>query len=209
MKKVALIVVVLIAAFLVYWFKFRVNNDVAFEGDKAVMLKAKTHSAAFNAGIDTMMGAYLNLKDAFVEADTTAAKKAVAQFLIVTDSLKIDELKKDTTGIFESAGMQLSDIKANAESLLKQVDLKEMRQDFRMVGENIYPLLKTIHYEGKKLYWQNCPMAFGDGKEANWISNTEEIINPYLGKKDPEFKATMLHCGETKDSIMAQAAVKH
>jgi hypothetical protein len=100
--------------------------------------------------------------------------------------------------------MQLSDIKANAESLLNQTVITEMRQDFRMVSENIYPLLKTIHYEGETLYWQNCPMAFGEDKGANWISNTEEIINPYLGKNHPEFKATMLHCGEVKDSIKAQ-----
>ena len=42
-----------------------------------------------------------------------------------------------------------------------------------------------------------------EDKGANWISNTPEIINPYLGKNHPEFKATMLHCGETKDSIKA------
>ena len=100
--------------------------------------------------------------------------------------------------------MQLGDVKANAESLLNQTDITEIRQDFRMIGESIYPLLKTIHYEGKTLYWQNCPMAFGDDKGANWISNTEEIINPYLGKNHPEFKSGMLHCGEVKDSINAK-----
>ena len=88
--------------------------------------------------------------------------------------------------------------------MIQQPNLTEMRKDFRMINENIYPFLKTIHYEGKKLYWQNCPMAFGEGKEANWISNTEEIVNPYLGKKHPEYKATMLGCGEIKDSIMAK-----
>ena len=98
---------------------------------------------------------------------------------------------------------QMGDVKANAESLLKQTDITEMRQDFRMVSESLYPLLKTIHYEGKTLYWQNCPMAFGEGKEGNWVSNTAEIINPYLGKHHPEFKGTMVHCGETKDSIKA------
>ncbi|MEO6358671.1 MAG: DUF3347 domain-containing protein, partial [Ferruginibacter sp.] len=162
------------------------------------------HSIGFNKSIDSMMTAYFDLKAAFVEADSVQAKAAAQKMLLVTDSLKLDELKKDTTGISESATMQLNDIKSNVASLLKQPNLTEMRQDFRMVSESIYPLLKTIHYEGPTLYWQNCPMAFGEGKEANWISNTEEIINPYLGKKNPEFKATMLHCGEVKDSIMAQ-----
>ena len=202
MKKIVWILVILILAFSIYWFKFRASGLA--KTPKTEALKASKHSLVFNNSLNTMMTAYFDLKAAFVEADTLMAKDAAKKFLVIADSIKLDELKKDTSGILETANMQLSDIKANAESLLKQTNITEMRQDFRMVGESIYPLLKTIHYEGKTLYWQNCPMAFGEGKEANWISNTEEIINPYMGKKDPEFKAGMLHCGEVKDSIKAQ-----
>ncbi|MDN3657499.1 DUF3347 domain-containing protein [Ferruginibacter paludis] len=202
MKKVIWILVILVLAFSIYWFKFKPVEAV--ESAKSAPLKVMKHSPEFNRSIDTMMTAYLDLKTAFVEADSVQAKAATQKLLLVCDSLKLNELKKDTAGIAESAEMQLNDIKANAESLLKQLNLTEMRQDFRMVSESIYPLLKTIHYEGQTLYWQNCPMAFGEGKEANWISNSAEIINPYLGKKNPEYKATMLHCGELKDSIMAQ-----
>jgi hypothetical protein len=202
MKKVIWVLAILVLIFCVYWFKFRPVNTL--ETAKTAPLKVLKHSIGFNKSIDSMMISYFNLKAAFVEADSVQVQSAAQKMLLVTDSLKLDELKKDTTGISESAAMQLNDIKANVESLLKQPNLTEMRQDFRMVSESIYPLLKTIHYEGPTLYWQNCPMAFGEGKEANWISNTEEIINPYLGKKNPEFKATMLHCGEVKDSIMAQ-----
>ena len=192
----------MVLAFSIYWFKFRTVSSI--ESPKTAPLIASRHSIVFNNSIDTLMTAYFNLKTAFVEADSTLAKTVAQKLLLVADSIKLDELKKDTAGISESAAMQLNDIKANTESLLKQPNLTEMRQDFRMVSESIYPLLKTVHYSGQTLYWQNCPMAFGEGKEANWISNTAEIINPYLGKRNPEYKATMLHCGETKDSIMAQ-----
>ena len=162
------------------------------------------HSAAFNEGMDSLLNAYFALKDAFVEADSLSAKSACKSLIAIADSNRLAELKNDSSGIYESAIMQLSDVKSNAESLVTQTNLTEMKQDFRMIGESIYPLLKTIHYEGKTLYWQNCPMAFGEDKGANWISNTEEIINPYLGKKHPEFKSGMLHCGEVKDSIKAK-----
>ena len=66
------------------------------------------------------------------------------------------------------------------------------------------PFFKTLGYEGKKIYWQNCPMAFGDDKPANWLSTSTEINNPYLGMHHPEFKSSMLHCGETMDSIYAK-----
>ena len=202
MKKLLIVFVILLVIFGIYWFNFR--DQTANREPKLEALKAKKHSNSFNATIDTMMNAYFDVKASFVEADSINAKIAAKKLLVIVDSISLNELKKDTAGIFESADMQKADIKSNIESLLNQTNLVEMRQDFRMVSESIYPLLKTIHYEGKTLYWQNCPMAFGEGKEANWISNTQEIINPFLGKKDPEYKSAMLHCGEVKDSIKAK-----
>ncbi len=73
-----------------------------------------------------------------------------------------------------------------------------------MISELMYPsFLKTVNYEGPKLFLQNCPMAFNDTESANWISNSEEIVNPYLGKNHPKYKGGMLHCGEIKDTIKA------
>lgn len=202
MKSIVWILAIVVLVFSIYWFKFRTVNGV--ESAKTAPLKAGRNSLIFNSSIDTLMTAYFDLKTAFVEADSIMAKTAAQKFSIVAGGIKLDELKKDSAGIAESAVMQLNDIRSNTESLIKQPNLKEMRQDFRMVSESIYPFLKTIHYSGPTLYWQNCPMAFGEGKEAAWISNTAEIVNPYLGKKDPEFRASMLHCGETKDSIVAR-----
>lgn len=202
MKRIFLVVIFLLAAFAVYWFKFK-TIPVA-EQPKQEPIKTSRHSTSFNTSFDTLMTHYFAIKDAFVEADSVKAKEAVKSFITATDSLKINELKNDSAAVYQSVSMQLNDMKANAESILKQPNLTEMRRDFWGVSESIYPLLKSVHYEGNTLYWQNCPMAFGEDKGANWISNTEEIVNPYMGKKHPEYKATMLHCGEVKDSITAQ-----
>jgi len=201
MKKLLLLLVLLAAAFAVYWFMFKAD-DVP-EGQKQQALTISKHSAEFNNSFGTFINGYLELKAAFVEADTTRIIAAGKKFLNLTDGLNISELKKDTAGIFETANAQIGDVKSNAQSLLTQKDITEMRKDFSMVSESIYPLLKLVHYEGKTLYWQNCPMAFGEDRGANWISNSEEVVNPYLGKFHPEYKATMLHCGEVKDSITA------
>ena len=203
MKKILILLIIVLGAFCIYWI-FVKGKKQGIEMAKIEAMVVTRHSAAFNEGMDSLLNAYFALKDAFVEADSLSAKSACKSLIAVADSNRLAELKKDSSGIYESAIMQLSDVKANAESLITQTNLTEMKQDFRMIGESIYPLLKTIHYEGKTLYWQNCPMAFGEDKGANWISNTEEIINPYLGKKHPEFKSGMLHCGEVKDSIKAK-----
>ncbi len=203
MKKIVLVIALLLTGFGVYWFLLR-EKKTGPADEKTGPMIAKQHSAAFNIGIDSLMTAYFSIKDAFVNADSNTAKSACSKLILLADSSRLIELKTDSIAIYESALMLLRDVKANAESLLNQTELTEMRQDFRMIGESIYPLLKTIHYEGNTLYWQNCPMAFGDNKEANWISSTKEIVNPYLGKNHPEFKGTMLHCGEVKDSIKAR-----
>lgn len=199
MKKIFAILVIVALALGGWWLFFKDKSHT--EGSRQQPLKVGKHSSEFNQSINSVVNAYLSLKDAFVNADIAKIKEQEKKFISVIDSVKLDDLKKDTTGIFQSAQLMIGDIKSNAEAISKETDITEMRQDFRMVSENFFPLLKTIHYEGEKLYWQNCPMAFGEGKDASWISNTEEIINPYLGKNHPEYKATMLHCGEIKDTI--------
>ncbi|MEO5781808.1 MAG: DUF3347 domain-containing protein [Ginsengibacter sp.] len=199
MRKLFVVILFVVLLIGIWWLFFEEKSHDS--GPKQQPLKVEIHSSEFNKSIGIVVSQYLSLKDAFVNADTSIIKAEEKKLITAIDSIKIDELKKDTTGIFQSAQAQLSDIKSNADAILKETDITEMRQDFRMVSENLFPLLKTIHYEGVKLYWQNCPMAFGEGKDANWISNTEEIFNPYLGKNHPEFKGTMLHCGEIKDTI--------
>ncbi|MBK7883130.1 MAG: DUF3347 domain-containing protein [Chitinophagaceae bacterium] len=199
MKKILVLLLLVAVAFGIYWFKFRKTERNS--GPKQQPLQVNKHSAAFNATMDSLINCYLNIKNSLVEADTAKTKTACRELIQLSDSSKFMELKKDTVGIFTSAVAQLDNIKSNAESLLKQSDITEIRRDFSMISESIYPLLKTIHYEGKTLFWQNCPMAFNDEEGANWINETSEIINPYLGKHHPTYKAAMLNCGDIKDSI--------
>ena len=204
MKKVLLILLVLILGIAGdVWYKFSHVRSID-SGPKQPPIGLKLHSDIFNNQVAAALNAYFDMKTAFVEADTAKAKEACKKMIVLLDSINLAELKKDTTGIFVTDSVFRESIKANAQSLIAQTDITEMRKDFSMVNETLYPFLKAINYKGPTMYWQNCPMAFGEGKEANWISNTEEIVNPYLGKNHPEFKATMLHCGELKDTIKAQ-----
>ena len=208
MKKqtMVIILVLLLLIFALYWFKFRDKNTANTTGDaRQEALTVKKHSGKFNTSVNAAMDAYFMAKDAFVEADTTKAKASIARFIVLLDSIPMEELRHDTLSIYESAISNLTDAKMNAESLLKQTTIKEMRQDFRGISDVLYPsFFKAINYEGRKIYLQNCPMAFGENKDANWISSTYEVVNPYLGKHDSVYKAGMVGCGEVKDSIDAK-----
>ncbi len=204
MKRVSILLLILAAGFALYWFKFR-STSSGNNGPKQQPLTLKKHSEKFNGAVAAAMTAYFDMKAAFVDADTTKAKADCKKFLVLLDSIPLTELKKDTISIYETASANLADVKMNGESLLKQTDITEMRQDFRGISDVMFPsFFKAINYEGEKLYLQNCPMAFGEGKDANWISNSAEIVNPYLGKNHPEFKGGMLHCGDVKDSIVVK-----
>ena len=204
MKKILLGLLVLVMSIAgYYWYMFsKVGRGNS--GPKQEALTLKKHSDTFNLSVSEAMNAYFYMSVAFVDGDTSKAKLAARKFVQLLDTIPMNELKKDTSNIYDVAMGTFDGIKNNAADILVQKDLQEMRKDFSMVSENLYPFLKIINYEGDKMYWQNCPMAFGDGKEANWISKTTEVINPYLGKNHPEFKATMLHCGMVKDTIKAK-----
>jgi len=198
MKRLLILIAILIIGFAVWFFLFRGKEGPSEPKQEA--LKTTVNSDNINKSVADMVSGYLDMKNAFVDADTAVIKSATKQFIGKVDSMKLDELKKDSL-IYASAEMQIGDMKSNAAGVLNEKNISEMRKGFQMVSESLYPLLKTIGYKGHTLYWQNCPMAFGEGKDASWISNSEEIMNPYLGKNHPEWKSGMLHCGETKDSI--------
>ena len=65
----------------------------------------------------------------------------------------------------------------------------------------MYNLVRTVRYNAEVVYYQHCPMAFNDQDEAYWLSNNNEVVNPYLGKSHPKYKASMLHCGDVSDSL--------
>lgn len=206
MKRI-LAIVFLIAVFVIaFWLFFNTGSrkeKYSQTENENTAVAVKKHSQLFNDRVDAAVSSYMLLKDAFVNSDSTLAKQQATQFVTAINEIPLEELNDDQAQIGAAAGQQISDIKANAEPIERGETLDEMRHDFYMVSENMYPFLKTIGYEGEKLYWQNCPMAFGE-QEANWLSNTRQINNPYLGKNHPQYKSTMLHCGEVKDSLYAK-----
>lgn len=200
MKKFLAIVFLIVVLFVIYKI-FGNKKELGINNEKQEPLRTSAHSGPFNQGVSNVVNNYLDLTSAFINDDSVSVKLRTQKFINSLDSIDIEELKKDTNSMFTTIQAQSSDIKSNAIAILQENSLAEMRKDFKMVSENLYPFLKTIGYKGQKLYLQNCPMAFGEGKDASWISNTREINNPYMGKHNPEFKSAMLHCGETKDTI--------
>lgn len=71
-------------------------------------------------------------------------------------------------------------------------DIEDQRELFSQMTAEVETLFKESISEGA-IYKQFCPMAF-EGKGGYWISNVEEIRNPYYGDK-------MLKCGKVTEII--------
>ena len=156
-------------------------------------------SEATKKAITGVLGAYYQLKNALVEADTTAANKAAVTLATLADSIRVDGIKDSSLSstIKNFSGT----IAAEAIALPEEQDITGKRRSFSMITENLYPLLQSVQYNESVIYHDMCPMAFNDTEAAFWLSDNREVVNPYLGKKHPKYASGMLHCGELKDSL--------
>lgn len=72
-------------------------------------------------------------------------------------------------------------------------DIDAVRKPFKPFSMHLINLAKAFDPLEKPLFIQHCPMA-DDFTGADWLSNEDNIMNPYYG-------ASMLTCGEVTDTI--------
>jgi hypothetical protein len=163
-------------------------------------LHVSKHSDAFNNSMTNLLNAYFKMTEAFVNWDTVSINNSGNELKVALDSLKLDELKKDSD-IYLTALDPCNNAKAELLSILTDPSIAEKRGSLNIFSDNLRLLLTTVKYDRAILFWQECPMAFGEDKPGNWISKTEEVRNPYLGTKDPKYGNKMLNCGAPKYTI--------
>jgi len=125
-----------------------------------------------------IVNAYLNIKEALVGTDAAAASAAAKELLEKTKSVE--------------GGKAFAQFRSGIEKIANSKDIEAQRSLFADLSAPIAGLA-AHHNVGMTLYKQYCPMALNH-EGAFWLSETEEIFNPYFGDK-------MLHCGSVKEVI--------
>ena len=199
MKRVLLIYAVIIAAIVIYIVVLLGNNKHS-DKSKAKALAVSKHSKEFNESIDRVMNTYYNMTEAFVNWDSNGVNQYGSELKENMDSLKIDELKPDTA-IYETAAATLDGVRNEIQGMLSDKTLEEKRESLNLFSNQLYDLLRIVHYDTDKVYLQECPMAFNEDVPGNWLSKTNEVRNPYLGTKHPKYHSGMLNCGGAKDTL--------
>ncbi|UAY53564.1 DUF3347 domain-containing protein [Ferruginibacter albus] len=209
MKKVFLLIILLIIGMGIY-FLIKKDKPAAVNtvpDDKPIA--TGSHSNAFNDSVNSLLSNYFLLANAFVNADSANAMLLTQKFLSSITTIPLAEIKKDSSikdkeAVYMTDSSALADMKAAADGVSSEKTLEAMRHDFATISDNLYSFLKAVNYHGKNLYWYNCSMPFGENTSANWIGNSNEPFNPYLGTKHPDYKSAMLHCGELQDSFIVK-----
>ncbi|MEJ6981252.1 DUF3347 domain-containing protein [Pedobacter sp. P351] len=149
-----------------------------------------TQISTQGGSVQGILDSYLKLKNALTEdnaADAASAGNEVAKAFDQFDNASLNESQaKEYAEIHEDAKEHAEHIAANAGNL------KHQREHFESLSQDVYDLVKSVG-GARKLYLDYCPM-YNNNKGANWISETKEIKNPYLGKEMPE-------CGTVKEEL--------
>ncbi|HEY9170587.1 MAG TPA: efflux RND transporter periplasmic adaptor subunit [Lutibacter sp.] len=153
--------------------------------EKNIIINQKTKDA-----LQPIYKEYLNLKDALAADNLVDAQKA-------GNTMKA-KLSKIDMSLFSGESHEIwmrhnNNLKIAMEHMPHFKTLEEVRKAFQSISEAMIALTNSFKPFDKTLYIQYCPMV-GNNKGANWISQFEEIKNPYFG-------ASMISCGETKSII--------
>ena len=142
--------------------------------EKSKDQRADIVDASFSDGrIGKVFDSYQQIRMALVNSDADGVQTAAGN-------------------LAESFSGELEDIKSKILAMADTDDLEKQRELFSDLTEKVDPMFRESISEGT-IYKQFCPMAF-EGKGGYWLSDRDEIRNPYYGEK-------MLKCGEVTETI--------
>jgi hypothetical protein len=157
--------------------------DSAQSGDKGLKVVKPAFSgvdAGVTASVDKLVSDYLKIKNALVADDASATSDASG---IMSSDLNSINKSKFTAEQKAAYDKNEDDLKENAEHINKsKSDIAHQREHFGMMSDDMSDLVKAFG-SSSALYTDHCPMA-NESKGANWLSETKQIKNPFMGKKD-------------------------
>lgn len=146
-------------------------------------------SEGFRSNGNAVIVQYFKLKNVLVNDQLTPSKTAATELIQLLAKLQGTDLNRSEKTIWEGFSKNLNKV---AVQLKNAKDLTELRENFELLSTEVILLTENYGVNQDLIFKDYCPMAFNN-KGAYWLSETKEITNPYFG-------ASMLACGEVKQS---------
>jgi hypothetical protein len=158
--------------------------------DNANLTTSSVTDTKNTVSIKDIISAYLQMKNAFTEDNSTGAasagKKLEAAFKNFDKSALTPAQKKTFEDVETDAREHAEHIGANGGNIAHQ------REHFELLSKDIHDLVKV--FGGGQVLYRDFDSMYNKGKGAYWLSETKEIKNPYMGK-------AMLTSGSIKEEI--------
>jgi membrane fusion protein, copper/silver efflux system len=140
--------------------------------------------AGFRQGITAFAEAYFALKNALVASDAGTARQSLGGLEKALAAVNTGDLQDPAGNIWANLSARL---RADLVRLRDAPDLEAIRVQFQRLSEGVLEMTERFGLDKEAVYREYCPMAF-DNKGASWLSESDEILNPYYGD-------AMLNCG--------------
>ena len=144
----------------------------------------------FRSNLESLFEIYFQMKNALAEDDPETATEhghRLHQQLEETGEHSLD-------GEHHMFWMErYGQIDESIEAFLGSAAIEEMREYFEPLSGAFIETARTLGAIGATWYVAYCPMV-DDNTGAYWLSEFEEILNPYFG-------SMMLRCGEVRETI--------
>lgn len=156
------------------------------------------HSNSFNNSVQSAMNSYNELTEAFVNWDSVAVDKKAGELKLKLDSINFYGFNPQSiTGPVDTLNLAKKDL----QSMTVNKNILDKRHYLDSVTGHLYAFLDKVQYDEKKINFNECPMAFHDSIPGHWLSETDDIRNPYLGLHHPKYGKAMIECGSTISTI--------
>lgn len=140
--------------------------------------------------LSILISEYMDFKNALVADDFEKAQKHISNFAKEVQSNDEMNEHKEHQKKHETHHAKML---AAVETATAAKNIEELRNSLEGVTLELVKAVENQGYDKSALYVQFCPMA-NDGKGGKWMSDKEEVQNPYYGKK-------MHKCGESVEKI--------
>jgi len=136
--------------------------------------------------IDKITNAYLDVKNALVSSDGNAVKLKAAELFKALSVKPDNSLSPAQQAILQKYQTKLL---FDSRHMSETTDVDHQREHFASLSQNMYSLLKGVKMNSATIYQEYCPM-----KKAYWLSESNQIKNPYFGSKMPD-------CGKVTETL--------
>lgn len=171
---------------------FAVDASAQLSGNYSMMSAPETKSLevpeTFREQLTAVADTYFGVKNALVESNPLRAATAAKEVL---KTLKAVDMKLLEGQAHDEWMAILKPMEQGATGISTKTDVEAQRKDFELLSDHLIEAVELFGLTSEKAYRVYCPMAFDD-KGAYWLSEFEDIKNPYFG-------ASMLRCGENRE----------